>query len=112
MRPSLRIIFDSTTGTSTFARSSLTSRGLSFPLTTVSVTFVPARPLMRVVASSDDAPLSGFPLTAMISSPGSSPPLAAGEPLKTVRMRSPRGTSSTFMPTPSKAPSVASSNDL
>jgi hypothetical protein len=112
LRPSLRTIRDSTTGTSTLARLSLTSRGSSLPVATVRVTDVPARPLIRVVASSDDAPLSGRPLTAVISSPGLSPPLAAGEPLNTVRMRSPFGTSSTFIPTPSKAPWVASSNDL
>ena len=112
MRPSSRTIRDSTTGTSTRARSSVTSRGFSLPVTTVSVTSVPARPLMRVVACSEEAPFSVFPFTAMISSPGFRPPLAAGEPLNTVRMRSPRWTSSTFMPTPSNAPCVASSNDL
>ena len=85
-------------------------RGGFLPVTTVSVTEVPARPLMRVVACSDVAPVSVVPLTAMITSPGFSPPLAAGEPLKTVRMRSPRLTSSTVMPTPSNLPSVASLN--
>ena len=89
----------------------MTSRGFSLPVTTVSFTSVPALPLMRVVACSEDVPRNEVPLTAMISSPGLSPPLAAGEPLKTVRTRRPRGTSSTFMPTPSKAPSVASWND-
>jgi hypothetical protein len=66
---------------------------------------------MRVVASSEETPRSERPLTATISSPDLIPPRAAGEPLNTVSTRSPRGTSSTFMPTPSKAPWVASSNE-
>ena len=46
------------TGTSTRARSSATSRGARLPLTTVSVTSVPAGPLISVVACSDVLPAS------------------------------------------------------
>ena len=78
----------------------------------MSVTGVPAGPLISVVACSDVLPASECPSTAVITSPVRIPPRWAGEPSNTVSTRSPRFTSATFMPTPSNAPSVASSNAL
>ncbi len=79
MREPSRSIEDSTTGMSTCARSSLTLRS-RLPVFTVSVTGVPAGPLMRAVEASDEAPAIERPLTPVTTSPGFSPPLPAGEP--------------------------------
>jgi hypothetical protein len=110
--PPDRRIAASTTGTSTRARRSSSSRGSRLPVTTVSSTSVPARPLIRVVASSTVSPSIGLPSTAVIRSPGRIPARPAGEPSKTVSTRSPRLTASTDIPTPSNSPCVASWNSL
>jgi hypothetical protein len=64
--------------------------------------------LIRAVDSSELRPAIERPLTRVITSPGLTPPRAAGESRYTVSTRSPRGTSSTVMPTPSNSPCVAS----
>jgi hypothetical protein len=79
LRDPIRTIEDSTTGMSTCARSSRTRRS-RLPLMTVSVTEVPAGPLILAVEASDEAPAIERPLTAVTTSPGSSPPRLAGEP--------------------------------
>jgi hypothetical protein len=100
----------STTGTSTRARCNLTVRGACFPVTTVSATRVPALPLISAVACCVVLPAIALPSTAVITSPRRMPPRCAGEPSNTVSTFSPASTASTFIPTPSNAPSVASSN--
>ena len=80
LREPRRSIEDSTTGMSTCARWSLTSRS-RLPDFTVSVTGVPAGPLMRAVEASDEEPAIERPLTPTTTSPGFRPPLSAGEPL-------------------------------
>ena len=107
LRPSDSRISELTTGTVTFARSSLTSR-VRLPDWTVSVTLEPAGPLISAVAALEDLPLSGRPLAFVIRSPALMPPFFAGEPSKTVSTRRPSSACSTFMPTPSNAPFVAS----
>ena len=64
LREPWRSIEDSTTGMSTCARSSLTSRS-RLPDFTVSVTDVPAGPLMRAVEASEEEPAIERPLTAI-----------------------------------------------
>ena len=72
-------ISDWTTGISTSARLSVSSRS-SLPVRTVSLTSVPAGPLIRVVDSSELAPAIERPSTSVMMSPFLSPPSAAGEP--------------------------------
>jgi hypothetical protein len=74
----MRRIADATTGISTDARSSETSRD-RLPERTVRRTGVPAGPLIWVVDSSELCPAIGLPSTWVMRSPGFSPPRAAGE---------------------------------
>jgi hypothetical protein len=75
---------------------------------TVSVTVVPAGPLMSATASSEVIPSSDRPSTATIRSPLRRPARSAGEPSKIVAIFSPRRTSCTVMPTPSNWPPLTS----
>ena len=69
----------STTGISTSARFSVSSR-VRPSERTVSRTSLPAGPLIRVVDSSELAPAIERPLTSVITSPGRRPPRLAGDP--------------------------------
>ena len=64
---------------------------------------MPAGPLMRPVETVLGSPAIEWPFTAMITSSGRIPARSAGERLKTPATRSPRLSSRTDMPTPSKA---------
>jgi hypothetical protein len=65
---------------STCARRSVTWR-VRLPETSVSVTGVPALPLIRAVDSSELSPAIARPSTFVITSPGFRPPRPAGESL-------------------------------
>ena len=73
-------ISDRTTGISTCARSSVSSRVPPFASARSAAPRVPAGPLIRVVDSSELAPAIERPLTCVITSPGRRPPRSAGEP--------------------------------
>ena len=71
---------------------------------------MPALPLIFAVASLELSPRIERPSTAVTRSPGWSSASSAGEPSNTVRMRKPRSTCSTVIPTPSNCPDVDSRN--
>ena len=87
------------------SRFTFTVRSQSWPgVNTLSVTDVPAGPLMRLVATSLFTPAIERPFTPRMKSPRRMPALAAGAPSNTRSTFSPRLSCSTFMPTPSKCP--------
>ena len=79
-------------------------------MNTLSVTAVPAGPLMRLVATSLFTPAIERPFTPRMKSPRRMPASCAGEPSNTRSTFSPRLSCSTFMPTPSNSPLTDSSN--
>ncbi len=97
------------TGISIRSRFTFTVRSRSCPgVNTLSVTDVPAGPLIRLVATWLFTPAIERPFTAMTKSPRRMPALSAGAPSNTRSTFSPRLSCSTFMPTPSKCPLIES----
>ena len=88
-------------------------RGASSPgVYTLSLTDVPAGPLIRAVATSLLTPAIERPFTARMKSPLLTPPRSAGVFSKTLSTLRPRRSSSTFIPTPSNSPSSEALNSL
>ncbi len=59
---------------------------------------------------SADSPAIDCPSTSVTMSPSVMPDRSAGEPSNTLRTSSPRGDSSTLIPTPSNSPLIDCSN--
>ena len=87
------------------SRFTFTVRSRSWPgVNTLSMTDVPAGPLIRLVATWLFTPAIERPFTPRMKSPRWMPARAAGAPSNTRSTFRPRLFCSTFMPTPSKWP--------
>ena len=101
------MIFPSTAGTRTSARSTVTSYGLPPSTGRIrSSTSLPGGPLIRAEATSAGVPAMSLPSTPTTMSPSSIPAPLAGVFSSTLATRRPRLTSLTVRPTPENRPDV------